>query len=48
MLADHFQWSYEAALNKVAYKTDSVDTKDVNNSKENVVTSNQGSSLVLI
>ena len=48
MLADHFQWSYEAALNKVAYKTDSVNTKDMNSSKENVVTSNQGSSLVLI
>ena len=48
MLADHFQWSYEAALNKVAYKSETDNIKDLNKTQGKVVTSNEGSSLVLM
>ena len=48
MLADHFQWSYEDALNKVAYKEETEDTKALNQNQMDVVTSNEGSSLVLM
>ena len=50
MIADHFQWSYEAALDKVVHCDETDNNRANNEAKDtvNVVASNDGSSLVLL
>lgn len=48
MIADHLQWNYDAALDKVTYEYEDGDDQDGSIKTSKVITSNSGSSLVLI